>query len=274
MRTLLAIALGVTIFAGGCVSKPVYDEALAANRRMKEQLERTRADLKAADLDKNSLDGNLKTARDALNDKEKDIRLLTAHNASLADKCTKFEEEIEKLRQQTPQVGPISIVPLPEEIDKALQEFAKANPDLVEYQAEHGMIKLKADLTFAKGSDDVQQSAQQALAKFAEILNSQQAKKFSVFIAGHTDDIPIVKEETLKRHPNNWYLSVHRAVAVLEALTKTGIASERICAMGFGEYHPLEPNKANNQGNKANRRVELWIVPEGRFVTTKAQPGK
>ena len=129
------------------------------------------------------------------------------------------------------------------------------------------MVKFKADFTFDKGSDDVSAEAASALDKLVDILNSSAAKDFNVYVAGHTDDIPIKKPETLRRHPTNWYLSAHRAVEVQSVLEKQGLAPQRIGVMGFSEYHPVEANAAGQKGSAKNRRVEIWIVPPGKFLT-------
>ena len=102
-------------------------------------------------------------------------------------------------------------------------------------------------------------------------VNTPAAAKFHVYVAGHTDDIPI--RLSRDRHPNNWYLSVHRAVAVQQVLTKAGLADERIGTMGFSKYHPVVANAPNEGGARENRRVEIWIVPPDRFLTaTSAAP--
>ena len=95
-------------------------------------------------------------------------------------------------------------------------------------------------------------------------MNSEEGKKFDIVVAGHTDDIPIKKPATLVAHPTNWHLSVHRAIAVLKVMEGTNVSSKRLSARGFGEYRPVVPNKPNKAGNPQNRRVEIYIVPEGR----------
>ena len=160
-----------------------------------------------------------------------------------------------------PPIGPTA---LPAEMNQALKNFASAH-DVLEFLPKYGMVKLKADLTFPSGSATVRDAAAGALSKLVEILNTPVAAKFSAYVAGHTDDQPI--RRVLRRHPDNWYLSVHRAVGVQKALTDAGLAPERIAAMGFGEHHPVAPNKPGKKGNRLNRRVEIWIVPSGRFLT-------
>ena len=56
---------------------------------------------------------------------------------------------------------------------------------------------------------------------------------------------------------------------VEKVLTDAGVDSARVAVMGFGQYQPIEPNAAGNKGNAANRRVEIWLVPKGQFVTVR-----
>jgi len=168
-------------------------------------------------------------------------------------------------------VQPIGTIVLPAALDKALREFARNNPDLLEYLPEYGMVKLKSDLTFRPGSVDIKTASGDALRQFVQILNGPDAAKFNIYIAGHTDDMPIKKLATLENHPDNWYLSVHRAVAVQKVMTAAGLEPKRIGALGFSEYHPVAPNAPGKKGNVANRRVELWIVPPNRFLTAGGQ---
>ena len=146
----------------------------------------------------------------------------------------------------------------------------------MEYLPKYGMIKLKADLTFDKGSAKVKPEAVEALKKLAKIVNSDAAKHFGVYVAGHTDDIPLVKPETIRAHGSNWGLSLHRAGAVVKVLAMAGVSQRRLCAMGFSKYHPIAPNKPGHKGNPLNRRVEIWIVPPDRFLTVSnvVQPEK
>jgi chemotaxis protein MotB len=125
------------------------------------------------------------------------------------------------------------------------------------------MVKFKSDLLFEKGSDAVAPQAAEAVKTLSGILNSDPAKKFDIIVAGHTDDIPIQKAETLRAHPTNLALSCHRAISVIELMQKDGVEPKRLSARGFGEWRPLEPNAPNKKGNPKNRRVEIYIVPAG-----------
>jgi chemotaxis protein MotB len=116
-------------------------------------------------------------------------------------------------------------------------------------------------LLFELGSDQVATSAVQTVKALCDILNSEEAKKFDVIIAGHTDDIPIEKPETRVKHPSNWHLSAHRAISVLQIMASSNVNAERLSIRGFGEYRPVVPNMPGKKGNAQNRRVEIYIVP-------------
>ena len=151
---------------------------------------------------------------------------------------------------------------LPVELSTMLEDFAKTQ-GMVTYDASRGVVKFKSDLLFERGSDRVAPAAAEAVKSLCKILNSEQGKKFDVIIGGHTDDIRIGRPETRAKHPTNWHLSAHRAISVLNVMAKNNIASGRMSVRGFGEFRPIAPNKPNKKGNPQNRRVEIYIVPEG-----------
>ncbi len=276
MRTYPAVGTVIVVLAGllvggGCVSEEEYNKALALCRRANEKLELTLNDLQATRKAKDQLSGQLDEANQARKAREREIALLESTNRELKNDLGDLTALYEKLKAT--ELPPYPGL-LPPEVDVALQGFAATNPELVEYLPKYGMVKFKADLTFDKGSDDVSAGAAEALAGLVQILNSEPAAGFHIYVAGHTDDIPIKKPSTLRRHPTNWYLSVHRAVEVQKVLDKAGLDPERIGVMGFGEYHPIEPNKPNRKGNPMNRRVEIWIIPPDRFLTVSAKRGQ
>jgi chemotaxis protein MotB len=194
---------------------------------------------------------------------------LVMREQTLVAALEKLAAEYKRLAE-TPMVLPRAGA-LPEALSSALQKFALANPDIAEYDAKLGMVKLKSDLTFSPGSAKVNPEATAMLAKLVSVLNDPTAAEFSVYVAGHTDDVPVGNPRTTRRHPTNWYLSAHRAVGVQKALQSAKLDPSRIAVMGFGSYHPVEPNKPNNKGNAANRRVELWITPTGQFLSPGAE---
>ena len=187
-----------------------------------------------------------------------EVESLQQQIAALEEDLAKKKELIASMQQRLLLGG----AALPVELSTLLEDFAKQH-EMVTYDASRGIVKFKSDLLFDKGSDNVAASAIEAVKSLTAILNSEQGRKFDVIVAGHTDDIPIQKPETRAKHPTNWHLSVHRAIAVLNVMESNNIESKRLSARGFGEYRPIAENQPGKKGNPQNRRVEIYIVAEG-----------
>jgi chemotaxis protein MotB len=184
---------------------------------------------------------------------------------TLRNKVAALEEDVAKKKALIASLNERLVTggnALPVELSAKLEDLAKKYP-LISYDAGRGMLKLNTDLLFEKGSDAVASSATDAIKSIADILNSQDAQKFDVIIAGHTDDVPVLRPETVAKHPTNWHLSAHRAIAVLNLMIGDKVAPTRLSIRAFGEFRPVEPNAAGNKGNAKNRRVEILVVPQG-----------
>ncbi|WP_276369213.1 OmpA family protein [Chryseolinea sp. H1M3-3] len=79
-----------------------------------------------------------------------------------------------------------------------------------------------------------------------------QNQNMVVEIAGHTDAIGT--------KDYNKYLSLKRAQAVKDYLTKKGINTKRIKAVGYGKSKPLASNDDEQGGRELNRRVEFKVL--------------
>jgi len=78
----------------------------------------------------------------------------------------------------------------------------------------------------------------------------------SLRIEGHTDSRPI---NTL-RFPSNWELSTARAATVVRYfIAEHQWSPDRISALGYGEFRPLEPNDSPENMAK-NRRVDIVVL--------------
>ena len=237
----------------GC--NPELEDLRIQNETQQKQIDALRAEVAAKTIELDKLN------RQLIDAKEKEgieVETLQQKIAALKEDLAKKQEMIDSMQKRLIYGG----TQLPVELSTKLEEFAKQY-DLVAYDAERGIVKFKSDLLFEVGSDKVATEAVKAIKSLCEILNSEEAKKFDVIIAGHTDDIPIEKPATLAKHPNNWYLSVHRAVSVLNVMAENKIDPKRMSARGFGEYRPVADNQKGRKGNPLNRRVEIFIVPEG-----------
>jgi chemotaxis protein MotB len=244
------------VLTNGCVGEQNYKDLKVQNDTQRNRIAQLESEAQAAKLKLAKLERDLGTA-----DNRKKIE-----TDALNQKITALEEDIGKkkaliasMQQQLLQGGMV----LPVELSTMLEDFAKGEEGMVTYDSNRGIVKFKSDLLFEPGSDKVVPAAEEAIKSLSKILDSEQGKNFDVIIAGHTDDIPIQKPQTRQQHPTNWYLSAHRAIAVLNVMTKNNVAPERISVRGFGEYRPVVPNQPNKKGNPQNRRVEIYIVPKG-----------
>jgi len=273
MKKVLSITmLGILLLTGcACVTEKQYRDVQATAQKLQGQLDAARADLDDCQKSKGAnaeVAAALSAARRRAAAAEQERSLMSAKYDALSKTHAELRDAYAKVtttHTKIPQLGDVFV--LPREVNEALVALARENAQLLEFSPKYGMVKFKSDLTFKLGSDTVQDSAIAALQKLAAIVNDPAVARFNVYVAGHTDDVRIVKADTLRRHPNNWYLSVHRAVSVQQVMEKAGVSPDRIGAIGFGEYHPVGPNKPNRGGNPANRRVEIWIVPPGRYLT-------
>jgi chemotaxis protein MotB len=185
-----------------------------------------------------------------------EVNALQQKVAALEEDLAKKKELISTMQQQLLYGG----ASLPVELTTMLEEFAKGK-EMVEYDSSRGIVKFKSDLLFKSGSDEVAPAGSELVKSLCKIMNSEQGKKFDVIIAGHTDDQPIL--HSAAKHPTNWHLSAHRAISVLDIMSANGISPERMSVRGFGEFRPIVPNAPNKKGDSQNRRVEVYIVPQG-----------
>ncbi len=246
-------AAGAIIVAtglGGCVNQQEYDSLYKTNRSLEERNVMLGQELEAEQNTANLLRDRVASADDAVGEARD-------RNADLQGQILRLRENYRNL---TEKLNAVAVAPLDPITDDALRTLAATHPDIMRYDSSRGMIQLTSDLTFSPGSTEVTSSARAALNKIAQILVSPQASKYDARIVGHTDNVPIGRPETRRKHPTNLHLSAHRAIAVRAVLAKAGVPNVRLQAAGWGEYRPIVPN-VKGKGAAANRRVEIFLVP-------------
>jgi chemotaxis protein MotB len=252
--SVISIVCAAIVFASGCVSEQQYKDLKLQNSALERQMKELESQLQTANLELDQAKRQIET----LGGKGSvEMQALMQKVAALEDDIAKKKALIAAMQKQ---IG--GGVQLPAELSTMLEDWAKGS-DLVSFDATRGIVKFKSDLLFEKGSDEVAPTAMESIKALCRILNTEQAKEFDIVVAGHTDDLPILKPETKAKHPSNWYLSAHRALTVLDVMTANGIVSERASIRGFGEFRPVVPNELNRKGNPQNRRVEIYIIPKG-----------
>ncbi len=246
-------AVGLTLT--GCVSQEKYAAMKLDRDRYAARAAQHEAELREA---RGSLDllrqqmggiGGAITSKDAL------LANLQAQNADLQ---RQYDDAMRRLQEALGRTGGNA---LSEPLTTELQAFAAQNPDLVEFDAQKGMVKFKSDVTFASGDASLTPQAKQAIARFSQILNSSAAAGHELMIAGHTDNQPVANPATkAKGHHNNWYLSAHRAISVADELMGQRVSPARVAVVGYAEQRPIAAN-TDAAGRAANRRVEVLILP-------------
>jgi len=185
---------------------------------------------------------------------------LSKRDAIVASMRAELDQAMQDNEKLVTELNSMNPVMLPADVSSSLEEIASQHSDLMEFDTRRGMLRLASDLTFDLGSDAVRSDAVKTLNEVAKVLTSTDLTSFDIRIVGHTDNVPIRRAATKAKHPTNLHLSVDRAISVQQILAKAGVDPHRMSVMGWGEYRPIVPN-ASKGGAKANRRVEIFLVP-------------
>lgn len=113
-----------------------------------------------------------------------------------------------------------------------------------------GVVSILRNIYFDFDKATFQQESYNELNKLERMMS--QNPNMTVEIAGHTDYIGTAAY--------NLSLSLRRAEAVKDFLTKKGIDTRRIKAIGYGKTRPLVSNDDEEGGREINRRVEFKIL--------------
>jgi chemotaxis protein MotB len=257
-RSILSVS-AFSLLAGGvvgCVPQEKYQALRIERDALNEQLSQSQSRLSQAEGERNAMKsamdgmGANSANKDALeNARVNRIAELERQNAELTQR---YNDAVSKIASG-PSLSPV--------LTTELTQFADANPELVSFDAQSGMMRFKSDVTFASGDAAIQPGAAAVIAKFAEILKSPEASKYDILVAGHADNQPVSAGTVSRGHKDNWYLSAHRALSVAEALRKQGVDGRKLAAAGFGDMRPVADN-SSAQGKASNRRVEVVILPK------------
>ena len=164
------------------------------------------------------------------------------------------EEQIEEIKEEIKEYLAEQTVeetsPTGETTVKQLSEY------VIIMEQERGLvISFKEAVLFTSGSDQLTSQARNIIREVGKSLLN--VPNF-IRVEGYTDNAPINTD----KFPSNWELSVMRASSVLHVLqAESGVAPERLSAVGYGEYRPLVPN-VDAVGMAMNRRVDILILRE------------
>jgi chemotaxis protein MotB len=158
----------------------------------------------------------------------------------------------EKTDKYNPADIPGALIRMERQVQDAMQSLIDAKLVTVRRESMWLEIEINADILFPSGAGEFSTAAEPVLDKLAEVL---QPFPNPIRVEGHTDNRPI----HTAAFPSNWELSAARAASVVHQFTKQGIDPLRLEIVGFGEFHPRQPNDSA-EGRNANRRVAVLVL--------------
>lgn len=249
---LTAAVIGIAGLAlGGCVAQDQYDTTTTMVDSLEAQNARLLQEKQTAESIASRRAERIGELEAAVASKDRQIGTLSSRLDGLTSNLGDLESRLGNVN-----VGPA----LDAQTDMALRQLASRYPELLQYDAERGMIRVASDLTFNSGSDSLRDGAQEGLRQLARTLSGESASGYVLRVVGHTDSQPISNPATRQRFANNRVLSVFRAMAVSEALQAAGYPANRVEVAGWGPHRPTVQNNPTG-GTAANRRVEILVVP-------------
>jgi chemotaxis protein MotB len=142
---------------------------------------------------------------------------------------------------------------LEETLGKVLDNMGLQDKVGLERQDGEVIMRFPNELAFPSGSSGMTEEFAAILNRVAPVLNQT---KGEVFVAGHTDNIPVSSSSP---YISNWDLSAARATSVLHFLIdQNGTDPSRMVIQGYGDSRPLATNDTP-EGRATNRRVEITI---------------
>ena len=146
------------------------------------------------------------------------------------------------------------------ELQRIASGLGNAPGDVTVLPVEGGYGLRVADaVLFAPGSDEVTADGKALLKKLAADIGSRPYQR--LWVRGHTDTDPIVRDTTKQRFPTNLHLSAGRSLSVAMDLIADGIPQEKVVVAGFGPNSPVAANN-NAEGKRQNRRVEIFVIED------------
>lgn len=176
---------------------------------------------------------------------------LSDRNAQLEAKLKEVEKYKKELEEQNKYINDL----------EGIKGRLEKTVGTLEAKIEDGRLKVnfQGDILFESGQHQLRAEGKQLLDSVFPIL-LKSSEQNDIFIAGHTDNVPI-REAARDKYESNWTLSTYRAIEVVKYLAEKGIAPRALTAAGYGEYKPIADN-TTDEGKAKNRRVELFLIPK------------
>ncbi len=159
------------------------------------------------------------------------------------------------------QLSSEDLIDVSEQLDEIQRSVEEAMKDLIE----EGLISVRrsqfwleieinTSILFNSGRSVLFPQIISVLQRLARIMVGLPNQ---VHVEGYTDTVPIETE----KFESNWELSGGRASTVVRLFEETGIESERLAAIGYGENHPIAANNTA-EGRAKNRRGVVVVLAQ------------
>ncbi len=164
--------------------------------------------------------------------------------------------DVPPIARKLTQPPPPPPAPPPRFFEPWLAEEIRQGLVYLRTDAQRSTVIIRGDGLFQSGSAGIRPKYLGTLERIGKALNQVTG---SVFVTGHTDNVPIRRSF---RYPSNWHLSKARADAVVQFLTPLVNQPQRLRPEGRGEAEPLHPSEPQNspETRATNRRVELSVL--------------
>jgi chemotaxis protein MotB len=158
-----------------------------------------------------------------------------------------------------------SIPAIQKELEKYVKENHLEQQVQVHAEARGLVVTLLSDKSYySSGSAQMTPETLRILDAISPLLKRNGNQ---IAVEGYTDNVPI----STYQFPTNWELSAARAVGVVRYLSEHDhIATNRLEAADFGEYHPRNKN-STPQEQQLNRRVDIVLLNNALSNAEKGQ---
>ncbi|MBE6462051.1 MAG: hypothetical protein E7006_04410 [Alphaproteobacteria bacterium] len=239
---------------------------------MQQKLAELTRQLTQANLDKEKT-AQLEAERKLLHDE------MMVQRAALSDQLAQLQAALDASEEKA-RVQEIQYVEMSSRLNKALADKVAELNDVRKYQSEfYKAVKLalgdtksvttdgdrfivNSDILFSSGSYKLTPDGQKQLMAIANVIKEMENTiptdiDWIIRVDGHTDNKAVIPGT--HGYKNNTELSLLRATAVANELTKDGVARRRLIPSGFGDMYPfvLGNTPADLQ---QNRRIELQLT--------------
>ena len=144
---------------------------------------------------------------------------------------------------------------LADDIAEALRPLVQTGQVRLMQTARGLAVEINAAVLFAPAQANLQSDSIAALEAVAQVLRTVENP---VEVQGHTDRLPIANAQ----FPSNWELASARASAVIRLFMGSGVAADRLAAVGYADNRPVETDDTP-EARARNRRVTLIILTDG-----------